>query len=300
MKKVAIIGTGNVGAHVASAGILKNLPVEFLLVDMNQEFETAQVLDLRDTILFSSKTKVSGADFGDKELSQADIFVITAGVAQQPGEPRSALLKRNIKILKSIKVSLGKLKKTAIVILVTNPVDILTQVASEIFKLPKGHVFGSGTLLDSARLRWRLAEKFDRNVEDVTGWVLGEHGDSEFVAWSTVSESGKFSEQEKQEIEHSVMREAYVIIEGKGSTYFGIGAALAEILDAVLSDEKKVFPVSSPLNGEYEITGMSLGIPCQVGMSGIEKILTADLTIEEKEKLRFSAEQLKIFLSEAQ
>ncbi len=299
MKKVAIIGTGNVGAHVASAGILKNLPVEFLLVDMNQQFETAQVLDMKDSLLFSPKAKVRGVDFGDKILSDADIFVITAGVAQTPGETRCALLNRNIQILKSIKKSLGALKRTAIVILVTNPVDILTQMASEIFSLPKGHVFGSGTLLDSSRLRWRLAERFEKNIADVTGWVMGEHGDSEFVAWSTVSDAAKLSATEKKKIEHAVMREAYEIIEGKGSTYFGIGAAVAEILDAILSDEGRILPVSMPLSGQFKIKGIALGVPCKVGKDGVEEVVKIALTSDEQKKLAISAEKLRKLLRES-
>ena len=298
MKKVAIIGTGNVGAHIASYGIARNLPVEFLLVDMNQQFETAQVLDLQDTILFSSKSHVRGVDFGDRDLTNADIFVITAGAKQNPDEPRCHLLGRNIEVLKAIKNSLGTLKKSAVVILVSNPVDVLTQVAVKLFKLPEGHVFGTGTLLDSARLRWRLAEKFNKNIADVSGIVMGEHGDSEFVAWSTVKGSEQLSKQEKEEIQYSVMREAYEIIEGKGSTYFGIGAATADIIDAILSDEGTIIPVSAPLLGEYGIKDMALGVPAKIGKGGVKKIIRLKLDGEEEMKLRTSANKLKGLLKE--
>ncbi|MCF7812269.1 L-lactate dehydrogenase [Candidatus Gracilibacteria bacterium] len=293
MKKVAIIGTGNVGAHIASDGIAKNLPVEFLLVDMNQEFETAQVLDLKDSLLFSPKSRIRGVDFGDKVLTEADVFIITAGANQKPGETRTELLERNVGILKNIVHSLGKIKKSAIVIIVSNPVDILTSVASQILDLPKGHVFGSGTLLDSARLRWRLAEKFDQNISDVTGFVLGEHGDSEFVAWSTVKDSEDISSEEKKLIARSVMQEAYEIIEGKGSTYFGIGAAVTDILDAILSDEKKILPVSVPLYGEYDLQNVSIGVPAKIGKKGIESVQEIDLSEEEKKQLHDSATKLK-------
>ncbi|MCF7918222.1 L-lactate dehydrogenase [Candidatus Gracilibacteria bacterium] len=296
MKKVAIIGTGNVGAHIASAGISKNLPVEFLLVDMNQVFETAQVLDLKDSLLFSPKSRIQGADFGDRTLTDADVFVITAGAAQKPGESRTELLERNVGILKNIAQSLGKIKRTALVILVTNPVDILTQLATEFFNLPEGHVFGSGTLLDSSRLRWRLAEHFHQNITDIHGYVLGEHGDSEFVAWSTVDGAEKITQTEKEKISYSVMREAYEIIEGKGSTYFGIGSAVAEILDAILSDEQKILPVSAPLNGEYGLKGVSLGVPAKMGKNGIEKIIELDISLEEQGKLAISAQKLQDLL----
>jgi L-lactate dehydrogenase len=298
MKKVAIIGAGNVGAHIASYGIARNLPVEFLLVDMNQEFETAQVLDLEDTVLFSPKSQVRGVDFGDKDLTNADIFVITAGAKQNKGESRCQLMERNIETLKGIRDSLGKIKKNAIVIVVTNPVDILTQVAVKLFDLPKGHVFGTGTLLDSARLRWRLAEKFNKNIADVSGIVMGEHGDSEFVAWSTVKGAEQLSDLEKEELQYSVMREAYDIIAGKGSTYFGIGAATAEIIDSILSDEGVIIPVSAPLDGEYGIKKMAIGVPAKIGKGGIKKVIRIKLSPEEEVKLRSSANKLKGLLKE--
>ncbi len=298
MKKKAIIGTGNVGAHIASYGIARNLPVEFLLVDMNQKFETAQVLDLRDSLLFSPKSQVKGVDFGDKELSNADIFVITAGAKMTKGENRCHLLGRNVETLKAIRSSLGKIKKSAIVILVSNPVDILTQVAVKLFDLPKGHVFGTGTLLDSARLRWRLADRFDKNIFDVEGIVMGEHGDSEFVAWSTVRETDQLSDTEKEEIQYAVMHEAYEIIEGKGATYFGIGSATADILDVILSDEGTILPVSAPLCGEYGVKGMALGVPAKIGKHGVEKVIRLKLSAEDELKFRNSANKLKDLLKD--
>jgi len=170
MKKVAIIGVGNVGAHIASAAVQRNLPVELLLIDQSQEFETGQVLDLCDSLLFSPHARVRGADLGDKEVENADIFIITAGAAQKPGDTRLDLLDKNVKILKSILRKIGTIKKTAIVILVANPVDILTQIAHELLGLPRGHVFGTGTLLDTSRLRWRLAELFKKQSKTLTEW----------------------------------------------------------------------------------------------------------------------------------
>jgi L-lactate dehydrogenase len=293
MKKVAIIGVGNVGAHIVSAAINKNLAAEFLLVDQNQEFETAQVLDLCDSLLFSHNSRVYSADFKDEKVKNADIFVITAGVNQKPGETRLELVDRNIKVLKSIKKSLGKLKKTAIVILITNPVDILATVASDIFKLPNSQVFGSGTILDTARLRWRLARKFDKNISNVHGYVMGEHGDSEFIAWSTVGCAEEIPQKSREKIEKLVREEAYKIIAGKGSTYFGIGAATAEIISCILNNSEKVLPLSVLLNGEYEISGISLGVPVKLGEKGILEIIKIPLTNEEKEKLQKSAKKLK-------
>lgn len=296
MKKVAIIGAGNVGAHIANAAVNKNIPAEFLLIDQNQEFETAQVLDLCDSLLFSHNSRVYSANFSDEKVKNADIFVITAGANQKPGETRIDLLNKNINILKSIKKSLGKLKKSVIIILVTNPVDILSTMASEIFELPSSQVFGSGTLLDTARLRWRLARKFDKNIANVHGYVLGEHGDSEFVAWSTVEGAEEISRENKDKIEKLVREEAYRIIEGKGATYFGIGAAVAEIIEVILNNSEKVLPLSVVLNGEYGISNISLGVPAKLGEKGVSKIIELDLPKEELTKLQNSAKKLKGFI----
>lgn len=262
-------------------------------MDMNEKFENAQVLDLKDILMFSPKSSVSAANIDSKGLKNADIFVITAGAKQNPGENRCQLLSKNIKILQSIHRGIGTMKKSALVIMVTNPVDVLTQLAVEIFCLPSSQVFGTGTLLDSARLRWRLAEKFERNIADVDGFVLGEHGDSEFVAWSSVRKSKEISSEEKKQIEKDVMMEAYEIIEGKGSTYFGIGAAAAELLDHIVSDSKKIFPLSCCLNGEYGVNDIALGVPAKIGRKGIEKIYELDLEQQEQEKFLASSEKLK-------
>jgi len=296
MKKVAIIGAGNVGAHIASAAVNKNLAAEFLLVDQNEEFEKAQVLDLCDSLLFSHNSRVYSADFSDEKVQEADIFVITAGVNQKPGETRLNLVGRNVAILKSIKKSLGTLKPSAIVVLVTNPVDILTTLAANIFELPSSQVFGSGTLLDTARLRWRLARKFDKNIANVHGYVLGEHGDSEFVAWSTVGCADQISPKSREKIAKLVREEAYKIIEGKGATYFGIGAAMAEIIAVILNNSEKILPLSVVLNGEYGISGISLGVPAKLGEKGIAEIIELDLPPEELTQLQNSAKKLKEFI----
>jgi len=183
-------------------------------------------------------------------------------------ENRCQLLGRNIKILKEIKESIGKINPSAIVIIITNPVDILTKAAAEIFGLPWGQVFGTGTLLDSSRLRWRLSERFDINVENTHGMVLGEHGDSEFVAWSTVSGADQLTQEERGSIESEVRNAAYKIIKGKGSTYFGIGAACAEFIEQILTDSHVILPASVPLNGQYGIDGIAVGVPAKIGKCG--------------------------------
>lgn len=293
MKKIAIIGAGNVGTHVASNIIQRDIAANIYLIDEAEKFEQAQVLDLKDSLLFHPRAKVFGADFGDAVLRECDIVVITAGAKQNPGETRCKLLGRNIKILREIKEKMGDLKKTAIVIMITNPVDVLTKSAAQIFDLPWGQVFGTGTLLDSSRLRWRLAEQQKINVENTHGMVLGEHGDSEFVAWSTVSGAENLSAEEKKNMEKEVRNAAYAIIAGKGSTYFGIGAACAEFIEHIVSDSGVILPASVPLNGQYGIEGIAVGVPAKIGETGVQEIVQKHLTNEENEKLKVSAEKLK-------
>lgn len=305
MKTIAVIGAGAVGAHIVSAGILKNVPVEFLLVDVNEHLEQGQVLDLRDSVLFSDAKNISGASFGDQQLSHADIFIITAGCAQKPGETRTDLLRKNNSILRSISDGIGNMKDSAIVIVVTNPVDILTELAQNIFNLPRSQVFGTGTLLDSSRMKWHVAEQCGVHPKNVSGYVLGEHGDSEFIAWSRVRVAGKnldslLSSDQKKEIEHKTQREAYEIIERKGATFFGIGAATIEIVLAVLGDLKNIIPVSYSLHGEFGLHNVSVGVPCVIGASGVESVWDISLDEDEQQKLHSSAEKLKGFLQEYQ
>ena len=298
--KIAIIGAGNVGSHILASAVSKNISADFLLIDRNEEFEKAQVLDIKDILLFSSHSHVKCSDFGSSELKEVDIFVITAGANQKPGETRCQLLGKNISILQSVKNQIGEIKPEALVILVTNPVDILTQSAVEIFNLPKKQVFGTGTLLDSARLKWRLAEKLERNILDIQGLVMGEHGDSEFVVWSGVTEKGRFSAKEREEISESIKREAYDIIEGKGATFFGIGASAAELLENIVNDTQKILPLSCPLSGEYGISDIALGVPAKIGRTGIQKIYEIPLEAGEYKKLLLSSEKLKKLFGECE
>ncbi len=297
---VAIIGAGNVGSHIAAACLLKNLPAHILLCDSDEDFEAAQVMDLKDSRMFCKKTKIEGGNLGEKKMSDADIFVITAGVRQEPGEDRCSLLARNVQVLQGIKEKIGTIKPSALIILVTNPVDVLTEMAVHIFDLPRTQVFGTGTLLDSARLRWRLAERFDRHIDDVDGFVIGEHGDSEVVAWSSVSLSHRLSLKEKEQMSSEIKNAAYSIIQGKGSTYFGIGAVTAQLLSFILSDSKKIIPLSCSLQGEYGVEGIALGVPVKIGRKGIEKIYELEIDAFEKEGFLKSAEKLKSLFLECQ
>ncbi|MEO1857015.1 MAG: hypothetical protein ABGY95_06580 [Rubritalea sp.] len=295
MKKVLVVGAGNVGAHIVQHAIASNLPAHFYLLDIKDSLTSAQILDLKDTLMFSKNTKINAISIDDPLIHEMDIVVITAGANQLPGESRLDLLAKNAAMIKTMVNQLQPLKPSSIILLVTNPVDIVTKLAQEYFDLPAAQVFGTGTLLDSARLRWRIAESLERNVHNTHGYVLGEHGDSEFVAWSTTSGQQYLGEEEREEIEQSVRKEAYEIIQGKGATYFGISAATVHVLNAILHDTQALIPVSAcyPQFADEALRSTPLGIPCIVGEAGVIATPTAKITDEELTKLCDSAQQLR-------
>ncbi len=291
MKKIIIIGAGDIGSHIASALIWKKIPVDLILVDKNDKLEKAQVLDLKDLTAINNQTKISHGDFCDENVRDGDIFVITAGLKHGINKSRLDLLNNNIKILKDIKKKIGKLKKTAIVILISNPVDILTFEAIKIFNLPKNQIFGSGTFLDTLRLKWRLLELGFTEKEVEKTLVLGEHGDSSFIHWGNFFSRSKICEAEKEELENKIKKGAYEIIKGKGSTYFGIGGATAEILESIILENKKIFPLSVFIENENTVISM----PATLSKEGIKKIIFPKLSHEEENKYKKSIEMLKSF-----
>lgn len=298
--KVAIIGAGAVGATSAYATAIKNIASEIVLIDINEKKEKGEVMDICDAMSFVETGLVTDGDF--KDARDADVIVITAGAPQKPGETRLDLVDKNKKILTSIFKQIGRLKKTTVVVLVANPVDILTHLAQKITKLPKSQVFGSGTGLDTARLRTTLAKKFKVSSQNIDGYVMGEHGDSEFVAWSTVSIGGvpanklKLSAKEKNSIEKQVREKAYKIINCKGATFYGIGAVVSDILEAILYDQHKIMPVSARLSKWNGVSNVCMGVPAVIGRKGVEKIWPVNLPTDEKRKLLYSAKELQKYL----
>lgn len=294
MKNILIVGAGQVGAHIAQQAIAKNLNCNISLLDLNQSLTQAQTLDLKDTLMFSQNTKVNHISKEEIKADEMDLIIITSGANQEPGETRTDLLEKNTTMLKSLAKQLTPLHPDTIILMVTNPVDLLTQVARQYFDLPHSQIMGTGTLLDSSRLRWRISEKLQRNISNIHGYVLGEHGDSQFIAWSTVTGSNTFSEKEKTQIAHEVSSEAYDIIEGKGATYFGIGAATIAIVDAIINDHKAMLPVSTnyPHFDDSELTIMPIGIPSIIGAKGIIDTPPLNLTTSEFRKLESSVQKL--------
>ncbi len=298
-QKIAIIGAGAVGSTVAYTLVVKNLGSEILLVDINAEKVKGEVLDIGDGLSFSELEDVKVGSY--KNTADADIIILTAGVAQKPGETRLDLVAKNKSIISSIFKEIGQIKSSTIIVVVSNPVDIITYLAQEISGLPKGQVFGTGTGLDTARLHLNLAERFKTDSNQVEGFALGEHGDSEFIAWSTVSIGGKsvkdmLSEEERKNVEESVKKEAYEIINRKGATYYGIAMVVADIVEAILFNQNKIMPASHRLEDWNGVSGVCLGSPAIIGNTGVVKSWPVELNVEEKEKLKKSAEIIKQYL----
>ena len=295
--RVAVIGAGNVGATACYALMLRNTTAEILLTDINHDLCEGQVRDLSDALPFSETSKIYAAEFA--QAGQADIIVITAGTAQKPGQTRLDLVGTNKKIIESILEKL-KPREDTIILMVSNPVDVLTYHAQNFLKhIPGGRIFGSGTYLDTQRLRGEMSARLNIGESSIHAYVLGEHGNSQFVAWSESSVGGKplldfmeSNESMKREIAESAMKEAYDIIAKKGSTYYGIAACISEICESVLNDQRRIFPVSCRLE-EYDVT---LSMPAVIGENGVEKIIKLNLNSEEKLNLENSIRQIRQYL----
>ncbi len=299
ISKIAVIGVGAVGSTSAYILALKNLASEIVLIDVDKKKQEGEVMDMNDVLPFVKTEKIIGGEF--KDTADADIIIIAAGLAQKTNETRLDLASKNKVIMQSIFSNIGEIKKDAIIIVVSNPVDVLTYLAQEISGLSVNQVFGTGTSLDTARLRTDIGEKLGVNAQSVEGFILGEHGDSEFVAWSSVTVGGapihdKLSQSDMDAMELSIKNEAQEIISRKGATYYGIATVVADLVSAVLLDENKVVPISTRLDGWNGVSGVCLGIPAVLGRNGVKSIWNLELTYSEKEKLKFSAEKIKGYL----
>jgi len=297
--RIAVVGTGMVGSSFAYAAMIKGLASELIMIDVDEAREEGEVMDLTHALIGSETGNVSGGDF--KDCRNVDIVVITAGAAQKPGETRLDLIHKNTAILKKLIKMMGKLRDDTVVIIVSNPVDILTYVARENIELPKNQIFGSGTSLDTSRLRYNISEMLGINLHNVHGYVMGEHGDSEFVPWSAANVSSVpikklLSAKQMDEIGKKTMRAAYEIIQRKRATYYGIGVVITELVEAVLNDKKLIVPVSTEPGSAYGIHDICLGVPAVLGRKGAEKVWKVGLTKQEMEKLKKSASVLKSYL----
>ena len=300
---MAIVGAGAVGATFAYAMAQNGAAEEICLIDLNEELCKGQVLDLAHGLPFYPTIDIYAGT--EEDYADADVIVITAGAAQKKGETRLDLLKKNSAIIEGIVDQITAQGSKATIVVVTNPVDILTKIALERSGWDRGRVIGSGTVLDSSRFKFLLSEFFDVYVGSIHAYILGEHGDSEFAAWSMANISGvqldEYSKQlgiqnwpkKKKEIEQEVRESAYHIIDYKGATNFGVGLALVQIVSAILKDQRRVLTVSYHLEDEYDISDICLATPCLISQNGVESIVGTELTDEEQKKLVRSANILK-------
>lgn len=303
-RKVVIVGAGAVGSTFAYALAQSGVADEIVLTDVDQNLVQGQVLDLAHGLPFYPNVQIGAG--GSQDYRDAHVIVITAGSKQRPGESRLDLLQRNARIIESIMDEIQAQGSQAVVVVVSNPVDVLTYVAHRRMPWPRGRVIGSGTVLDSARLRYLLSQHCGVDVHNVHAYVLGEHGDSQFAAWSMSHVAGmRFDDycqlcgqcedwhEERRRIEETVRTSAYHIIDYKGATYFAVGQALVRIVSAIVRNEKSVLPVSVVLDGEYGLREVCLGVPAIVGEAGVERVLHSDLAPAERAALKRSAEVLK-------
>ena len=307
IQKAAIIGCGFVGSASAFALMQSGLFTEMVLLDANHQKAEGEAEDIVHGIPFGRPMQIYAGDYDD--IADAAIIVITAGANQKPDETRLDLVNKNIAIFQSIIPEITKRDFEGILLIVANPVDILTYTAQKLSGYPEKRVIGSGTVLDSARLKYHLGQHLGVDSRSVHAFIVGEHGDSEIAAWSSANISGipldNFCEmrghynhmEATERIAAEVKQSAYEIISKKGATYYGIAMSVKRICEAIIRDEKSILPISTMLHGEYGISDVVLSLPCIVGRDGYETKVPIDLDQEEVSKLHESANTLKEVLS---
>ncbi|NCE65802.1 L-lactate dehydrogenase [Pseudoflavonifractor sp. 524-17] len=301
-RKAAVIGCGFVGASIAFSLMQRSLFSELVLLDINKEKAVGEAMDLSDGLPYTASMDIHAGSY--EELADCSLVILTAGANQRPGESRLDLIGKNTAILKSIIPNLTAHGFEGILMVVSNPVDVLTYAAWRLSGLPANRVIGSGTVLDTARLKQLLGQRLGVDSRNVHAFIIGEHGDSELAVWSGANVSGidlehfcalrgrRHDRAALDQLYRSVRDSAYEIIARKGATYYGIAMAAARIAECIVKDEQSVLPVSVVLQGEYGLDGLSLSLPSLLGKNGLETILEIPLDPGEQQALRASAKQL--------
>lgn len=305
-QKVVLVGDGAVGSSYAFAMAQQGIAEEFVIVDVVKDRTVGDALDLEDATPFTAPKNIYSGEYSD--CKDADLVVITAGAPQKPGETRLDLVNKNLNILSTIVKPVVDSGFDGIFLVAANPVDILTYATWKFSGFPKEKVIGSGISLDTARLRVALGKKFNVSPESVDAYILGEHGDSEFAAYSSATIGTKplleiakeegVSTDELAEIEDSVRNKAYEIINKKGATFYGVGTALMRISKAILRDENAVLPVGAYMDGEYGLNDIYIGTPAVINGQGLNRVIEAPLSDDEKKKMTDSATTLKKVLTD--
>lgn len=308
IRKVVIIGCGFVGSASAFALMLSGLFSEMVLIDADADRAEGEAMDIVHGVPFARPMKIYAGSYDD--IADAAIVIVTAGVAQKPEETRLNLVHRNIEVFRQIIPEIAKRDFKGILLIVSNPVDILTYTAIKLSGFPEHRVIGSGTVLDTARLKYQLGRHLSVDSRSIHAFIIGEHGDSEIAAFSSANVSGialsEFCElrghfrheEEEARIADLVKNSAYEIIARKRATYYGIAMAVKRICEAITRDEKSILPISSMMYGEYGISDIVLSMPAIVGKNGVEHKVPILLDKTESDQLRESADTLKKILSE--
>lgn len=306
--KVGLVGTGMVGASFAYSLVQSGLATELVLIDRDERRAEGEAMDLAHGLPFVRAMRIEAG--GYPLLAGSDIVVICAGANQRPGETRLDLLGKNAAVFDEIIPKVIAAAPEAIILIATNPVDILTQISADLAGLPPGRVIGSGTTLDSARFRFNLADYYDVDPRCVNAWIVAEHGDSAVPVWSLANVAGvplrefvgptgkRFDEAAMQDIFVRTRDAGYAIVERKGSTYYAIGLALLTIVEAILRDQRTILPVGVPLSGQFGVQGMALSLPAVLGRGGVLEVIDIPMNAAEADLFRKSAAELKGRLGE--
>lgn len=300
--KVAIIGTGKVGMTAAFSLVTKGIPSELVLVSREKSKAESEKLDLEHALPFLSPCIITATD-NYADIAGTDLVVFTAGAAQEEGESRLDLAKKNVGIVETLVPQIVANAPEAVLLMVTNPVDVLTFHAARLAGWPHGRVFGSGTMLDTARFRWHLSQLFHVDPRSIHAYILGEHGDSSFPVLEHASIGGQllsrfpqFSAEKVREAYELSRSAAARIIEGKGATYYAIATVVTQLAEVIERNKRSVLPVSVPLDNYYGISGVSLSVPCIVGRQGVEQVLETQLSADEQVQLSKSADIVRQYL----
>ncbi|SDB88103.1 L-lactate dehydrogenase [Williamwhitmania taraxaci] len=302
--KIAIVGAGNVGSTFAFSLMISGLAREIVLIDKNESLAKGECMDLNHGLSFAQPTKIYAAGF--ESCKDADIVVITAGANQKPGQSRTDLVKANVAIFKELIPDITKYATNAILLVVTNPVDILTYVTLKISGFPSNRIIGSGTVLDTARLKYMLSEYYKVDASNIHAYIIGEHGDTELPVWSNATIGGmdietfcsvcarkSNSKNELEEIFDNVKNAAYQIIQAKGATNYSIALSLVKISQAIVRNENSILPVSTLITDFYGISDVCISIPAIVNITGVEQYLKLNLSDQEQKLFVKSAKALK-------
>ncbi len=306
--KITVLGAGNVGATIAYTLTLKGVCSELVLVDINKPKASGEAMDIRQGINFCPSVDIYSGDYAD--TAGSDIVVITVGIARKPGQTRIDLARTNVGIIESVMPEITKYCPDAVYVVVSNPVDILTYAVNKFGKIPKERIIGSGTMLDSARLRSLLADRLDIAADSIHGYVFGEHGDSSFVPWSLTAIAGmsmaeyfesmhkKVEDEQLEQIEADVRSAGAEVIKAKGATFYAIALSVSRICECILRDSKAVMTVSSMTDGAYGTENVALSLPYIIGDDGIKSRVMVNLNEDECADLRKSASALKNVIDE--